>query len=214
MANSKTAAHESTPTDLRRSASVHFPTSSTRLGQRSVPNTQMLPTSWNEPVALLADIDGVPTLIRFLATDLPAEMQFNDGYFVSKDTDIHSLLSNALEKVAETVLRVGSLELDLIGRTAKRGDRAIDLRPREFHLLKYMMQQSDQLLTRATLLKDVWHYKFVPETNLVDVHMGRLRRKVDGPDDVPMIRNVRGAGFVLSATPTYKVLLHEDATRI
>ena len=99
-------------------------------------------------------------------------MQFNDGYFVSKDTDIHSLLSNALEKVAETVLRVGSLELDLIGRTAKRGDRAIDLRPREFHLLKYMMQQSDQLLTRATLLKDVWHYKFVPETNLVDVHMG------------------------------------------
>ena len=214
MANSKTAARESTPTDLRRSASVHFLTSSTRVGQRSIPSTQMLPISRNEPVAFLADIDGVPTLIRFLATDIPAEMQFNDGYFISKDTDIHSLLSNALEKVAETVLRVGSLELDLIGRTAKRGDRAIDLRPREFHLLKYMMQHSDQLLTRATLLKDVWHYKFVPETNLVDVHMGRLRRKVDGPDDVPMIRNVRGAGFVLSATPTYKVLLHEDATRI
>jgi len=214
MANSKTAARESTPTDLRRSASVHFLTSSTRAGQRSVPSTQMLPISRNEPVAFLADIDGVPTLIRFLATDIPAEMQFNDGYFISKDTDIHSLLSNALEKVAETVLRVGSLELDLIGRTAKRGDRAIDLRPREFHLLKYMMQQSDQLLTRATLLKEVWHYKFVPETNLVDVHMGRLRRKVDGPDEVPMIRNVRGAGFVLSATPTHKVLLHEDATRI
>ena len=214
MANSKTAAHESTPTVLRRSASVHFLTSSTRVGQRSIPSTQMLPISRNEPVAFLADIDGVPTLIRFLATDIPAEMQFNDGYFISKDTDIHSLLSNALEKVAETVLRVGSLELDLIGRTAKRGDRAIDLRPREFHLLKYMMQQSDQLLTRATLLKDVWHYKFVPETNLVDVHMGRLRRKVDGPDEVPMIRNVRGAGFVLSAAPTHKVLLHEDATRI
>ena len=93
----------------------------------------------------------------------------------------------------ETVLRVGSLELDLIGRIAKRGDRQIDLRPREFQLLKYMMQRSDELLTRATLLKDVWHYKFVPETNLVDVHMGRLRRKVDGSDDVPMIRNVRGA---------------------
>jgi DNA-binding winged helix-turn-helix (wHTH) protein len=214
MANSKTAARESTPTDLRRSASVHFLTSSTRVGQRSIPSTQMLPISRNEPVAFLADIDGVPTLIRFLATDIPAEMQFNDGYFISKDTDIHSLLSNALEKVAETVLRVGSLELDLIGRTAKRGDRAIDLRPREFHLLKYMMQQSDQLLTRATLLKEVWHYKFVPETNLVDVHMGRLRRKVDGPDEVPMIRNVRGAGFVLRATPTHKVLLHEDATRI
>jgi DNA-binding response OmpR family regulator len=102
----------------------------------------------------------------------------------------------------ETVLRVGSLELDLIDRTAKRGDRPIDLRPREFQLLKYMMQRSDQLLTRAILFKEVWHYKFVPQTNLVDVHMGRLRRKVDGSNEAPMIRNVRGAGFVLSATPS------------
>jgi DNA-binding winged helix-turn-helix (wHTH) protein len=101
----------------------------------------------------------------------------------------------------ETVLRVGPLELDLLDRTARRGDRKIDLRPREFQLLKYMMQRSDKLLTRATLFKEVWHYKFVPETNLVDVHMGRLRRKVDGSDEAPMIRNVRGAGFVLSPTP-------------
>lgn len=101
----------------------------------------------------------------------------------------------------ETVLRVGPLELDLLDRTARRGDRKIDLRPREFQLLKYMMQRSDRLLTRATLFKEVWHYKFVPETNLVDVHMGRLRRKVDGSDEAPMIRNIRGAGFVLSATP-------------
>jgi DNA-binding response OmpR family regulator len=62
-----------------------------------------------------------------------------------------------------------------------------------------MMQRSDKSLTRAALLKDVWHYRFVPETNLVDVHMGRLRRKIDGPNDDPMIRNVRGVGFVLSA---------------
>jgi DNA-binding response OmpR family regulator len=96
---------------------------------------------------------------------------------------------------------VGSLELDLIDRTAKRGNRQIDLRPREFQLLKYMMQRSDQLLTRAALIKDVWHYKFVPKTNRIDVHMGRLRRKVDGSNDDPMIRNVRGEGFVLSATP-------------
>jgi DNA-binding winged helix-turn-helix (wHTH) protein len=99
----------------------------------------------------------------------------------------------------ETVLRVGPLELDLLDRTAKRGDRQIDLRPREFQLLKYMMQRSDKLLTRAALLKEVWHYKFVPETNLVDVHMGRVRRKVDGSNEAPMIRNVRGVGFVLSA---------------
>jgi DNA-binding winged helix-turn-helix (wHTH) protein len=101
----------------------------------------------------------------------------------------------------ETVLRVGPLELDLLDRSAKRGDRKIDLRPREFQLLKYMMQRSDTLLARATLLKEVWRYRFVPETNLVDVHMGRLRRKVDGSNESPLIRNVRGVGFVLSATP-------------
>jgi DNA-binding response OmpR family regulator len=87
-----------------------------------------------------------------------------------------------------------------INRTAKRCDRLIDLRPREFQLLKYMMQRSGQLLTRAKLFEDVWRYEFVPETNLVDVHMGRLRRKVDGSNEAPMIRNVRGAGFILSAT--------------
>ena len=101
--------------------------------------------------------------------------------------------------VNETVLRVGSLALDLMDRTAKRGDRQIGLRPREFQLLKYMMQRCDKLLTRASLFKEVWNYRFVPESNLVDVHMGRLRRKVDGPGEAPMIRNVRGAGFVLSA---------------
>jgi DNA-binding response OmpR family regulator len=101
----------------------------------------------------------------------------------------------------EMVLRVGSLVLDLIERTARRGNRPIDLRPREFQLLKYMMQRSDQVLTCANLIKDVWHLKFVPETNRINVHMGRLRSKIDGPNEVPMIRNVRGEGFVLSATP-------------
>jgi two-component system, OmpR family, phosphate regulon sensor histidine kinase PhoR len=101
----------------------------------------------------------------------------------------------------ETVLRVGSLELDLIDRTARRGNRPIDLRPREFQLLKYMMQRSDQVLSCASLIKDVWHFKFVAETNRINVHMGRLRSKIDGPNEVRMIRNVRGEGFVLSASP-------------
>jgi len=109
---------------------------------------------------------------------------------------IEALLRRPTES-RETMLRVGPLELDLIKRTATRGDRAIDLLPREFRLLEYMMQRSDQLLTRAMLLEEVWNYKFVPATNLVDVHMGRLRHKVDGPDDSPMIHNVRGAGFIL-----------------
>jgi two-component system, OmpR family, response regulator len=107
----------------------------------------------------------------------------------------------------ETVLLVGSLELDLIDRVAKRGNRQIDLRPREFRLLRYMMQRSDQLLTRADLFFDVWDYKFVPRSNLVDVHMGRLRRAVDGPNEVPMIRTVHGKGFVLSAAQALSPLL-------
>jgi len=113
---------------------------------------------------------------------------------------VEALLRRPAES-RDTTLRAGPLELDLIERTAKRGDRVIDLLPREFRLLEYMMQRSDQLLTRAMLLEEVWNYKFVPATNLVDVHMGRLRHKVDGPNDVPMIHNVRGAGFILRTGP-------------
>lgn len=218
--------------------SMRLPNTSTRPGQhRSPVRSAQMPTGLrNGMTELLADIDGLPILLRFFVHDVSAEMR---SELVSRDADLHSLLSSTLEKMVdrmrgsplqsddsakrplaivemisggdqlvrqpaplkETVLRVGALELDLIDRTAKRSERQIDLRPREFRLLKYMMQRSDKLLTREILLKEVWHYKFVPETNLVDVHMGRLRRKVDGSNEVPMIRNVRGAGFVLSTTP-------------
>jgi len=99
----------------------------------------------------------------------------------------------------ETVLRIGPLELDLLARAAHRGHRELDLLPREFQLLEYMMRREGQVLTRAMLLENVWNYRFVPQTNLVDVHIGRLRRKVDAHDEPPMILSVRGAGFVLRA---------------
>jgi DNA-binding winged helix-turn-helix (wHTH) protein len=221
-----------------RSASIHLLNPSTRSGgHRNVArSTRLQPNSQNEMAELLADVDGLPILVRFRVQNIPPEMQ---SECASRRLDIHALLSSTLEKMVDrmggscrrsdgssrppvaivevipsgkpvvwlavpenqTVLRVGSIELDLLDRTAKRGDRQIDLRPREFRLLKYMMQRSEQLLTRETLLKEVWNYKFVPETNLVDVHLGRLRRKIDGPNEAPMIRNVRGAGFVLSADP-------------
>jgi two-component system OmpR family response regulator len=92
---------------------------------------------------------------------------------------------------------VGPLELDLIERTAKRGDRIIDLRPREYRLLEYMMRRRDEILTRELILKEVWKYKFVPQSNLVDVHMGRLRSKVDKQHEPPMISNIRGVGSIL-----------------
>jgi len=111
---------------------------------------------------------------------------------------IEALLRRPVDS-RETTLRVGPLELDLLTRTAKRADRAVELLPREFRLLEYMMRRKDQLLTRAMLFEEVWNYKFVPQTNLVDVHMGRLRHKVDKPNEPPMIHNVRGAGFILRA---------------
>jgi DNA-binding winged helix-turn-helix (wHTH) protein len=197
----------------------------------NVRSTRVPPTLRNEMTELLVDVDGLPVLVRFLvemhsdsfSKDADIDSLLSHTFEKMVDRMRGSSLRNdavskqplAIVELAshrepavrlpvppdETVLRVGPLELDLLDRTAKRGDRQIDLRPREFRLLKYMMQRNDKLLTRATLLKEVWNYKFVPETNLVDVHMGRLRRKVDGPNDAPLIRNVRGAGFVLSAPP-------------
>jgi len=111
---------------------------------------------------------------------------------------VEALLRRPVED-RDTVLRVGPLELDLLSRGGKRGDRPIELLPREFRLLEYMMRRKDQLLTRAMLFEEVWNYKFVPQSNLVDVHMGRLRRKVDIPGEQPMIHNVRGEGFILRA---------------
>jgi two-component system OmpR family response regulator len=99
----------------------------------------------------------------------------------------------------DTKLRVGPLTLDLIDRTAARDGRPVELLPREFKLLEYMMRREGQVVTRAMLLEDVWNYRFVPRTNLVDVHMGRLRRKVDAAEEPPMIHSARGAGFLLRA---------------
>lgn len=111
---------------------------------------------------------------------------------------IEALLRRPADSRA-TMLQVGPLRLDLIERTAQRGERSIELLPREFQLLAYMMRRKDQTLTRAMLLEEVWNYKFIPRTNLVDVHMGRLRHKIDLADEPPMIHNVRGTGFILRA---------------
>jgi two-component system OmpR family response regulator len=109
---------------------------------------------------------------------------------------VEALLRRPLETRA-TVLRVGPLELDLIERVARRGDRAIELSKSEFKLLEYFMRRPDRVVTRDMLLEDVWKYRFLPQTNLVDVHIGRLRRKIDGANDEPLLLSVRGMGFFL-----------------
>jgi two-component system, OmpR family, response regulator len=98
-----------------------------------------------------------------------------------------------------TTLRVGPLELDLIERRAMRDKRELSLLPREFKLLEYLMRHPNQIVTRTMLLEDVWNYRFLPQTNLVDVHIGKIRRKVDGPGEIPLIECVRRAGFMLHA---------------
>lgn len=227
---------------------AHMPSRSARRDQHrnADANTGHKPKPPRAHAELLADIDGIPVLVRFLLADTPGEPPSD---FAS---DLHALLSTKVEKAAErlggsrlrsddgakrplaiveliasiehmarlpatpahTMLRVGPLELDLLDRTATRDGRRIDLRPREFQLLKYMMERSEVLLTRAILLTEVWRYKFVPESNLVDVHMSKLRRKVDEPNQFPLIRNVRGAGFILSPPPVPRASMPVSAERM
>jgi two-component system OmpR family response regulator len=99
----------------------------------------------------------------------------------------------------QTVLRVGELEMDLIGRAVRREGREIDLQPREFQLLEYLMRHAGQSVTRTMLLEKVWEYHFDPQTNVIDVHVSRLRAKLDKGFERPMLLTVRGAGYRLEA---------------
>ncbi|MBB4076727.1 two-component system OmpR family response regulator [Bartonella fuyuanensis] len=102
-------------------------------------------------------------------------------------------------KEAETVYCVSNLELDRLAHTVKRGDRNILLQPREFRLLEYLMRYAGQVVTRTMLLENVWDYHFDPQTNVIDVHISRLRAKIEKDFDVPLLHTVRGAGYMLKA---------------
>ena len=99
----------------------------------------------------------------------------------------------------QTLLRVGELEMDLIGRAVRRQGKEIDLQPREFQLLEFLMRHAGQSVTRTMLLEKVWEYHFDPQTNVIDVHVSRLRGKLDKGFDRPMLLTVRGAGYRLEA---------------
>ena len=99
----------------------------------------------------------------------------------------------------QTLLKVGELEMDLIGRSVHRQGKEIDLQPREFQLLEFMMRHAGQSVTRTMLLEKVWEYHFDPQTNVIDVHISRLRSKIDKGFDRPMLQTVRGAGYRLDA---------------
>ena len=100
---------------------------------------------------------------------------------------------------AQTVYQVGDLELDRLARMVKRNEQPITLQPREFRLLEYLMKYAGTVVTRTMLLENVWDYHFDPQTNVIDVHISRLRAKIDKEFDTPLLHTVRGAGYVLRA---------------
>ncbi|WP_280951166.1 response regulator transcription factor [Pararhizobium haloflavum] len=103
------------------------------------------------------------------------------------------------QRESETLYRVGDLELDRLSHEVRRAGREITLQPREFRLLEYLMRNAGQVVTRTMLLEHVWDYHFDPQTNVIDVHISRLRGKIEKDFDRPLLRTVRGAGYMIKA---------------
>lgn len=150
------------------------------------------------PVLFLTALGGVDDRV----TGLDAG---GDDYLV-KPFAFSELLAriNALRRrppmaAAQTVLRVEDLEMDLLKRSVARNGKTLDLQPREFRLLEYLMCHAGQVVTRTMLLEYVWDFHFDPHTNVVETHISRIRSKVDKPFDTPLIHTVRGAGYCLQA---------------
>lgn len=119
--------------------------------------------------------------------------------FVELLARIEVLVRRAAPEQVQTKLQVSDLEIDLLGRKVTRNGQAIDLQPREFRLLEYLMKHTGQVVTRTMLLENVWEYHFDPQTNVIDVHMSRLRGKIDKNFETPLIHTIRGAGYSLRA---------------
>jgi len=112
---------------------------------------------------------------------------------------VEALGRRATGDIPTTRLTVGGLEMDLLARTVHRDGQKIDLQPREFRLLEFLMRHAGQVVTRTMLLEKVWDYHFDPQTNVIDVHVSRLRGKIDKDFERPLLHTVRGAGYRLEA---------------
>jgi two-component system OmpR family response regulator len=110
---------------------------------------------------------------------------------------LEALLRRGASEAPQTRLRIGDLEMDLLARRVTRAGAEIPLQPREFRLLEYLMRHGGQVVTRTMLLENVWDYHFDPQTNVIDVHVSRLRAKIDKGFERPLLHTVRGAGYVL-----------------
>jgi two-component system OmpR family response regulator len=110
---------------------------------------------------------------------------------------VEALTRRSTQQADDTLYRVGDLELDRMSRRVTRGGRKIELQPREFRLLEYLMRHAGQVVTRTMLLENVWDYHFDPQTNVIDVHVSRLRAKIDKGFDRALLHTVRGAGYMI-----------------
>ena len=148
------------------------------------------------PVLFLSALDGVDDRVRGLKAG-------GDDYltkpfaFSELLARVEALTRRGRNTGPETRLVVGELEMDLLSRGVRRQGQKIDLQPREFRLLEFLMRHANQVVTRTMLLEGVWDYHFDPQTNVIDVHVSRLRQKIDKPFNLPMIHTVRSAGYML-----------------
>ncbi len=150
------------------------------------------------PVLILSALSDVEERIRGLKAggDDYLAKPFVFGELLAR---LEALVRRGHSPGTVTSLAVGDLTLDRLSRRVTRGERRIDLQPREFQILDYLMCHSGQVVTRTMLLESVWDYHFDPQTNVVDVHIGKLRRKIDGDSPHPLIRTVRNAGYMIHA---------------
>ena len=160
---------------------------------------------------LRAQKNAVPVLILSALADVDervAGLKAGGDDYLTKPFAFAELLAR-VEALARrgkgdqpvTKLVVEDLELDLLSRQVRRAGQKIEMQPREFRLLEYLMRHAGQVVTRTMLLEGVWDYHFDPQTNVIDVHVSRLRQKIDKPFPVSLIQTVRNAGYMLSAEP-------------
>jgi len=121
--------------------------------------------------------------------------------FSELEARLENLMRRRSGKTVETTLTCEGLSVDLLTRRVTRDDRALELLPREFKLLEYLLRNKDRVVTRTMLLEQVWDYRFDPHTSLIDTHISRLRKKLDEGFALPLLHTVRGAGYRLSAQP-------------
>ncbi|MGD8810579.1 MAG: response regulator transcription factor [Gammaproteobacteria bacterium] len=150
------------------------------------------------PVLILSAMDKVDDRVKGLRAG--GDDYLTKPYAFSElHARLESLLRRGQAAPAATTLRVGDLELDMLTRTVTRGGKPIDLLPREFQILEFLMRHSGQVVTRTMLLEQVWNYHFDPKTGVIDVQISRLRQKLDKDFDEPLLHTVRGAGYCLRA---------------